>query len=76
MSQPTANPNELIKTEADQVPPPQSLREEPGRRGRGQGPTANASDPELLREVERLAERVGGAERLRELVDSLERSKE
>jgi hypothetical protein len=61
MNQVVKDPEKLVTTEAEVPPPPDVTVPEP-------------PDPALVREVRALADRVGGLEKLRELVDGLMRS--
>jgi hypothetical protein len=66
-------PQDLVLTEAEPVPPPHDLTVlEPAAQNQAKG-GAGEVDPEVLREVKRLAERVGGLKRLKEVVDVLAR---
>jgi hypothetical protein len=55
-------PEEMVKTQAEQVPPPDVTVPESG---------ATSVDPAILADVKSLADRVGGLQKLRDLVDSL-----
>jgi len=63
-------PESLVLTEADTVPPPHDVTVPEPPEFDKQAVTDGA-DPETLRELRRLAERVGGLKRLREIVDVL-----
>jgi hypothetical protein len=65
MPQPPPNPADLVRTEADRVPPPDVTVPEKTVRS----PSDNGRD--LLLDVKRLADRAGGLEKLRELMDVL-----
>jgi hypothetical protein len=58
-----SDPQELVKTQTEAVPPPDVTVPEPDA-------TAGVA-PDLLREVKALADRVGGLHRLKEIVDRL-----
>lgn len=60
-------PQELVLTEGEPVPPPEPTVPEPSESAHGHD---GKCGQELL-EVKRLAERVGGPEKLRELVEVL-----
>jgi hypothetical protein len=60
MSVPTADPRELVLTEAEQAPPPEPTV-----------PELRVLEGEALREVKQLADRLGGLQRLRDLLDTL-----
>ncbi len=69
---PPAGP--LMMTEGEQVPPPGPTVPEPPGSQRGAAAAAkDDGDFDALLEVKRLAERVGGLEKLREMVDVLGR---
>jgi hypothetical protein len=63
------NPQELVKTQAEHVPPPDVTVPEP---------TASRNlgtlDPQVRREIHRLADRVGGLNTLQKLIEALRRS--
>jgi hypothetical protein len=64
------DPLGMIRTPVEQIPPPDVTVPEPDTTT--PQPTRSAGlDPELLREVQSLAERVGGLERLREVIGVL-----
>jgi hypothetical protein len=80
MSHELPAPEELVLTEGEQVPPPGPTVPEPKERSLAGGPAAQAAaspgtdgegDYENLLEVKKLAQRVGGLEKLREMVDVL-----
>jgi hypothetical protein len=60
MSPTTTDPRKLVLTQAEQAPPPELTVPEP-----------RAMNAEALREVKQLADRRGGRERLRELLNVL-----
>jgi hypothetical protein len=62
-------PDDLILTPAQAVPPPEHPRREPPRQDKDSG-TAGL-DPALLDEIRRLAARVGGLQRLKDVVEAL-----
>lgn len=61
---PFVSPTDLVKTEAETVPPPDVTVPEP---------SSGSVEPAMIEEVKRLADRVGGLAKLRELVDRLGR---
>jgi hypothetical protein len=64
-----ADPVELIRGPGEAAPPPDVTVPDPSTPA---GPATEASvDPQLLLDVKSLADRVGGLEKLRELVDAL-----
>jgi hypothetical protein len=69
MIQQTPNPPDLVRTEAEPVPPPDVTVPEP--QGSTAAPTGAEFDPDILAEVKRLSDRVGGLEKLRDLVEAL-----
>jgi hypothetical protein len=79
MSREVPAPEELVLTEGEQVPPPGPTVPEPGDQLReaaqheaGPGTGAEGGgDYDNLVEVKKLAQRVGGLEKLREMVDVL-----
>jgi hypothetical protein len=80
MAQETPPAGPLVMTEGEPVPPPDTtVPEPPGRAPGGQSVPSHLAgahgegDSDALLEVKRLAERVGGLDRLREMVDVLRR---
>ncbi len=65
MSREAPKPEELVMTQAEPVPPPAAAPVP------GQEPGDGDLDFHLLLQVKELADRVGGPEKLRELVDTL-----
>jgi len=61
MARQTPNPKDLVKTQAEVVPPPETR-------------AAAGPPPETFAEVRALADRVGGLQKLRDLVDRMIRS--
>ena len=61
MTRQSPRPTDLILTEGEPVPPPSPTVPEP----------SDETEGAALEEVKKLADRVGGAEKLRELVDRL-----
>jgi hypothetical protein len=71
MLQQPPKPEDLVRTEAEPVPPPHDVTvPEPQAKHQAAGGAGNV-EPEILRELQRLAERVGGLEKLKEVVDVL-----
>ena len=66
MSDKPPTPQDLVLTQGERVPPPDVTVPEPP------GPDV---DPQLLLNVKQLAQRVGGLEALRDLVDALIRGR-
>ena len=62
-------PDDLILTPAQAVPPPEHPSKEPPRQDAKSATTG--LDPALLDEIRRLADRVGGLRRLKEVVEAL-----
>jgi hypothetical protein len=58
-----ADPRNLVKTEAEPVPPP--------AQSAAAAKPPEATDPQLLLDVKALADRAGGLDKLREYVDEL-----
>jgi hypothetical protein len=70
MAENAVRPDKLLLTEAERVPPPRAATAE--MRDTAHSPEGSAADdPRLLEELRRLAERAGGVEQLRRLLDSL-----
>jgi hypothetical protein len=65
MVQISTKPQDLVMTEAEPAPPPESHMANRAERG------AVEVGPEVLTELKCLAERVGGLKKLRELIDVL-----
>ena len=65
--------DKLVLTEADRVPPPQPAVPEPPQASQSTPPGWDDPDYHALLEVKALAERVGGIQKLRELVDVVAR---
>ena len=65
-----SNPGPLVMTEAEPVPPPDVTVPEPSS-SHSSSSTEGSMDPQVLLEVKALADRVGGLEKLRDLVDTL-----
>ena len=71
MVQKPPRPQDLVLTEGEPVPPPQTVAAPEAKPAKkAEGDTGDI-DPEMLREVKRLADRVGGLQRLKEVVDVL-----
>jgi hypothetical protein len=66
---------DLVRTQADQVPPPEMPAAGPRTRPNG-GALEERFDPGLLVEIKNLSDRVGGLEKLRELIETLMRIQE
>lgn len=62
--------NDLLLTEAHTVPPPHDVTV-PEPPTSEHDAVAGQVDPEILRDLRRLAERVGGLEKLKQMVDIL-----
>ncbi len=80
MEQKEAHPEQLVLTQAEQAPPPEPTVPEPAprprKRGDGSPPGADGAGQDALLEVKRFAERIGGLERLHQLVEELIRLKD
>ena len=80
MEQKEAHPERLVLTEAEQAPPPEpTVPEPPPRRGEKSGTSPSEKDgagQDALLEVKRFAERIGGLQRLHQLVEELIRLKD
>ena len=67
MSQVVKDPEKLVMTQAEAPPPPDVTVPEPPEAGEVHA----GADPQVLLEVKALADRVGGLEKLRDLVGAL-----
>ena len=80
MEQKEAHPERLALTQAEQAPPPERTAPEPApqtRKQQGSGPPApGGPDQDALLQVKRFAERIGGLQRLHQLVEELIRLKD
>jgi hypothetical protein len=65
----TTNPRDLVMTEAEPAPPPDVTVPEPAEAERGS--VARTLDPQLVTDINRLAERIGGMDKLKAIVDQL-----
>ncbi len=70
MAQNASGPENLVMTQAEVAPPPDVTVPDPPPERRANG-GAGQLDPDTLRDLKRLAERVGGLEKLREVIDVL-----
>lgn len=68
MTRKPSESNDLLLTEAQPVPPPHDVTV-PEPPSADQSGMVGRMDPEVLRELRRLAERVGGLEKLKEVID-------
>jgi hypothetical protein len=66
-------PKDMVLTQAQAVPPPREATT-PDRKQQTKSEATKDVDPEVLRDLKRLAERVGGLERLKEMVEVLLRT--
>jgi hypothetical protein len=64
-------PDPLVMTEAETVPPPDVTVPEPAVSAPRSSSPGGSVSPELLRDIKALADRVGGLEKLRDLVATL-----
>ena len=70
MARKSRDSNDLLLTEAQRVPPPHDVTV-PESSAQPQPGETDRIDPDVLRDLKHLAERVGGLERLKEVVDIL-----
>jgi hypothetical protein len=71
MTKNPAQPQNLVRTQADLVPPPEGATVSEPEPENNAEHEASKFDAEVLRDLKRLAERVGGLEKLKEVVDVL-----